>query len=191
MSTSNILLSAEAPEPPGDRLAPGLLGWAERGLLPDGPLRWGIRRLCAQRLEAERVGGPGDEAVRFQQRLAQLRVAEVALHTDAANAQHYELPPAFFERCLGRRLKYSCAYYPRGGESLDAAEEAMLSLYEQRAQLADGQEILELGCGWGSLTLWMAERYPKARICAVSNSRLQREHIERSCQAQGLRNVRV
>ncbi len=156
-----------------DDVAPGILGWAERGLLPDSLLRLGIRRMCAQRLEAERAGGPAVEAGRFQQRLTQLRAEEVALHTDAANIQHYELPPEFFVHCLGRRLKYSSAYYPTGRESLDEAENAMLALYGQRAELADGQEILELGCGWGSLTLWMAERYPNARICAVSNSKLQ------------------
>jgi len=115
----------------------------------------------------------------------------VAVHTAAANAQHYELPPQFFRLCLGRRLKYSCAYYPRGDETLDEAEEAMLALYGERAELADGQEILELGCGWGSLTLWMAERYPHARICAVSNSQPQREYIEAQCLSRGLSNVSV
>jgi cyclopropane-fatty-acyl-phospholipid synthase len=88
-------------------------------------------------------------------------------------------------------LKYSSAYYPTGRESLDEAENAMLALYGQRAELADGQEILELGCGWGSLTLWMAERYPSARICAVSNSRSQREHIEARCRERGLHNVEI
>ena len=110
---------------------------------------------------------------------------------DAANAQHYELPPAFFRACLGRRLKYSGCYYPTGNETLDQAEEAMLALYGERAELADGQDILELGCGWGSLTLWMAERYPNARITAVSNSRPQREHIEARCRERGFGNVRV
>jgi cyclopropane-fatty-acyl-phospholipid synthase len=191
MTTSNALSSAAIVELPRDDVAPGLLGWAERGLLPDPVLRLGIRRMCAQRLEAERAGGPAEEARRFQQRLTQLRAEEVALHTDVANVQHYELPPEFFGQCLGRRLKYSSAYYPTGKESLDEAEEAMLALYGQRAQLEDGQEILELGCGWGSLTLWMAERYPNSRICAVSNSRLQREHIEQQCRERDLRNVAV
>jgi cyclopropane-fatty-acyl-phospholipid synthase len=168
-----------------------LIGWAERGLLPDALLRWGVRRLCAQRLAAERAGGPGEEAVRFQRCLAGLRAEEIAVHTDAANVQHYELPPEFFAHCLGRRLKYSSAYYPTGNETLDEAEEAMLALYGQRAELEDGQDILELGCGWGSLTLWMAERYPNARICAVSNSTPQRQHIEARCRERGFTNVRV
>jgi cyclopropane-fatty-acyl-phospholipid synthase len=191
MSTSNVLSSPAIAELPRDDVAPGLLGWAERGLLPDSLVRLGIRHMCTQRLEAERAGGPAVEAQRFQQRLTQLRAEEVALHTDAANIQHYELPPEFFGHCLGQRLKYSSAYYPTGAESLDEAENAMLALYGQRAELADGQEILELGCGWGSLTLWMAERYPKSSICAVSNSKLQREHIEARCRERHLHNVRV
>ena len=109
----------------------------------------------------------------------------------AANTQHYELPPAFFELCLGKRLKYSSCYYTRGDESLDEAEVAMLELYDDRAELEDGQSILELGCGWGSLTLWMAERYPNAKIVAVSNSNQQRDFIESQCRQRRLLNVRV
>ncbi len=108
----------------------------------------------------------------------ELRQSPIAIETAAANEQHYELPTRFFQLCLGKRLKYSSCFYPTGEESLDAAEEAMLALYAERAELADGQHILELGCGWGSLTLWMAERYPNARITAVSNSSTQRAHIE-------------
>jgi cyclopropane-fatty-acyl-phospholipid synthase len=178
-------------ELPRDRFAPGLLGAAERGLLADGLVRWGIRQMCARRLTDESQGGAAAQALRYQQRLAQLRTTQLALHTDAANLQHYELPPDFFRHCLGPRLKYSSAYYPTGLESLAEAEEAMLQLYGQRAQLHDGQDILELGCGWGSLTLWMAERYPNARVCAVSNSNQQRAHIEARCRERGLRNVRV
>jgi cyclopropane-fatty-acyl-phospholipid synthase len=169
----------------------GALGWAERGLLPDGLIRHGIRRLCAKRLDDERTGGAAAQAARFEQRILELRASPIAIHTDAANEQHYELPPAFFEACLGPRLKYSCAYYPRGGETLDQAEEAMLALYLERAELKDGQRILELGCGWGSLTLFMAERLPHARIEAVSNSRPQREFIEARCARRGIRNVVV
>jgi cyclopropane-fatty-acyl-phospholipid synthase len=173
------------------RAAPGLLGMAERGRIPDALLRQGIRRLCAQRLREEQAGGLDAQAARYAERIAMLRHSPVAIHTDAANAQHYELPPAFFELCLGKRLKYSSCYYPRGDESLHDAEEAMLRLYGERAELANGQSILELGCGWGSLTLWMAERYPDARITAVSNSRPQREHIEAQCRRRRLFNVRV
>jgi len=191
MSTPQSVAASGTVELARDRFAPGLLGMAERGLVPDALLRYGIRQLCAQRLKDERRGGPDAETERFQQRLAQLRTTEVALHTDTANVQHYELPPKFFAKCLGPRLKYSSAYYPTGKESLAEAEEAMLALYCERAQLADGQDILELGCGWGSLTLWMAQHFPNARICAVSNSRLQRAHIEQRCLEQGFNNVRV
>jgi len=169
----------------------GMAGWAERGLLPDALIRFGIRRLCAERLRAERAGGASAQAARFEERLAELRRSAVAIHTEAANAQHYELPPAFFEACLGKRLKYSCAYFPSGDEGLDQAEDAMLELTARRAELADGQRILELGCGWGSLTLWMAERFPGARIEAVSNSTRQRRFIEAQCRHRGLANVAV
>jgi cyclopropane-fatty-acyl-phospholipid synthase len=169
----------------------GVLGCAERGLLPDVLIRHGIRRLCAARLREQRAGGLEGQAARFERRIELLRDSPIAIHTDAANAQHYELPPAFFESCLGARLKYSCAYYPRGDETLDQAENAMLQLYVERAQLEDGQRILELGCGWGSLTLFMAERFPTARIEAVSNSRPQREFIEARCARRGIRNVTV
>ena len=184
----NAMLDSELPS---DQPAPGLLGWAEQGRVPDALLRAGIRRLCAQRLREESEGGLDAQAQRFQQRLAALRESPVALHTDAANRQHYELPADFFKLCLGERLKYSGCYYPTGTETLEQAEDAMLALYAQRAELADGQTILELGCGWGSLTLWMAERYPKASITAVSNSRPQREHIEAECQRRAISNVQV
>ncbi|WP_133500722.1 SAM-dependent methyltransferase [Cognatilysobacter terrigena] len=174
-----------------DMPASGLLGLAERGLLPDAMIRLGIRRLCEQRLRDELAGGIDAQSRRMNERLAQLRTSPVAVHTDDANRQHYELPAAFFDACLGARRKYSCCYYPTGRETLDQAEEAMLALYAERAGLADGQDILELGCGWGSLTLWMAERYPYARITAVSNSHRQREAILARCRAQGFDNVDV
>ena len=184
-------LELHASELVQERPAPGLLGLAERGLLPDALLRLGVRRLCAARLRAESAGGPEAQEIRRRARYAALRVSPLAVHTQAANAQHYELPPAFFELCLGSRLKYSCAYYSSGRETLDEAEEAMLSLYGERAALADGQNILELGCGWGSFTLWMAEHYPHARIWAVSNSTAQRAFIEQRCREGGFTNVQV
>src|SRR5580658_7178296 len=117
-----------------ERPATGLLGLAERGWLPDALLRQGIRSLCAQRLREEAAGGPDQQAARFAKCLEMLRQSPVAIHTETANAQHYELPPAFFELCLGKRLKYSGCYYPRGDESLEQAEEAMLKLYGVRAE---------------------------------------------------------
>jgi cyclopropane-fatty-acyl-phospholipid synthase len=174
-----------------DRPAPGLIGFAERGLVPDAALRSGIRRLCAQRLKEVTAGGSSAQQDRTQQLIEQLRHSPLAIHTDAANAQHYEVPAAFFQHCLGPRLKYSSCYYAKGTETLEEAEAAMLELYGQRAELWDGQHILELGCGWGSLTLWMAERYPHSRITAVSNSHSQRAHIQTQCHRRGLTNVEV
>ena len=167
-----------------DRAAPGLLGLAERGLLPDAAIRAGIRRLCAQRLEDERAGGVEIQSARRQELLDLLRQSPVAIETEAANAQHYELPPAFFTHCLGPRLKYSSCYYPRGDETLAEAEEAMLALYCERAGLADGQDILELGCGWGSLTLWMAralsERAHHRGVQLQRPARLHRSALPRA-----------
>jgi cyclopropane-fatty-acyl-phospholipid synthase len=187
MSTEDLLTQ----EVPRDQAERGVLGLAEKGWLPDWSIRLGIRLMCARRLRQERAGELEQTAARFQHRLTQLRQSPIAVSVDAANDQHYELPAELFEHVLGRRLKYSCAYYPRGDETLDQAEVAMLALYAQRAELADGQDILELGCGWGSLTLWMAERYRAARITAVSNSASQRAYIEAQCMLRGCTNVRV
>jgi len=168
-----------------------LIDLCERGLVPDVLTRLGIRRLCARRLEEEQQHDLDRADARFRTLLSELRSSPIAIETAAANEQHYEVPTRFFELCLGRRLKYSSCYYDTGTESLDAAEEAMLALYGERAELKDGQRILELGCGWGSLTLWMAERFPNSRITGVSNSRTQREHILAHAAARGLANVEI
>jgi len=168
-----------------------LIDLCERGFVPDSLTRYGIRRMCAQRLRDEHDGDAVAAWEQFRLRLDELRQSPLAIETQAANRQHYEVPARFFELCLGKRLKYSSGYYPRGDETLDQAEEAMLALYSERAELADGQRILELGCGWGSLTLWMAERYPNARITGVSNSHSQREHILAQAQVRGLGNVEI
>jgi cyclopropane-fatty-acyl-phospholipid synthase len=168
-----------------------LIELCERGWIPDALTRHGIRRLCAQRLREEGATEPKLAEERFERLLDELRQSPIAIETEAANEQHYEVPARFFQLCLGKRLKYSSCYYPTGAETLDEAEAAMLALYGERAELADGQQILELGCGWGSLTLWMAERYPKARILGVSNSHGQREHILAQAAARGLANVEI
>jgi cyclopropane-fatty-acyl-phospholipid synthase len=167
------------------------LRFAESGIAPDRLIRAGIRALNRQRLRDERRDSI--EALREHQQvfIASLRQSPIAVETRAANEQHYEVPPGFFLHALGKRLKYSCCYYPAGNESLDQAEEHMLALTCERAQVQNGMDLLELGCGWGSLTLWMAERYPKARITAVSNSRPQREFILQRCRERGLANVMI
>jgi len=164
---------------------------AEGGLLPDGLIRLGIRKLLRHRL---RQIDSGDCESRHRAKRAfieQMKSSPIALHTDEANEQHYELPPEFFQQVLGRHRKYSCCYYGNGAATLDEAEEAMLALSCERSRLEDGMDVLELGCGWGSLTLWMAEQYPSSRITAVSNSAPQRECIEAECRARGLDNVRM
>ncbi|HEX4852954.1 MULTISPECIES: SAM-dependent methyltransferase [Arenimonas] len=168
-----------------------LIDLCERGLLPDALTRLGIRRLSAQRLRDEGAHDLEAADQRFRRLLDELRRSPIAIETAAANEQHYEVPTRFFELCLGKRLKYSSCFYANGDEDLDTAEEAMLALYGERAELADGQRILELGCGWGSLTLWMAQRYPNARITGVSNSRTQREHILAQAARRGLGNVEI
>jgi len=163
----------------------------DRGILPDAAIRLGIRRLLAQRLAQERVGGVDAMDARaraFRLDLARRPIAELARD---ANEQHYEVPAEFFPLCLGPRLKYSSAWFAPGVESLSNAEEAMLEIYAQRAALEDGQQVLELGCGWGSLTLWIAQRYPRSNIVGVSNSAGQRAWIERRAHEQGLRNIRI
>lgn len=178
-------------------LADRLIDWAELGKLPDFLLRYGIRRLCRQRLKDEHINDPARQQQRFQTLIDSLRSSPIAIETDAANEQHYEVPSEFYLAALGKRLKYSCAYYPEldgaaaGHTSLDQAEEAMLSLYMARAGLQDGQSILELGCGWGSLTLWMAEKLPSAQITAVSNSATQKAFIDAQCESKGFKNVTV
>lgn len=169
----------------------GLARWAESGHLPDSALRLGMRRLCAQRLRDELAGSIDEASERQRARLDALRDSAIAIETDAANRQHYELPPEFFQLCLGKHLKYSSCYWDGSTHDLAAAEARMLALYGDRAELADGQRVLELGCGWGSLTLWMAERFPDARITAVSNSRPQREYIEARCRERAISNVKV
>lgn len=163
----------------------------DRGLLPDPLLRRAIRRLLSQRLEKERAGGAEARDSRKRELIESLRHSPVAVHTDEANEQHYEVPTRFFELMLGPNLKYSSAVWPRGVQTLAEAEVAMLRLSCERAELVDGQDILELGCGWGSLTLWMAEQYPSSTITAVSNSATQREKILKRAAAKGLQNVTV
>ena len=163
----------------------------ERDQLPDPLIRAGIRRLLAARLREEDRGDPEAQQAHLMRLVEQLRQSPVAIETHAANEQHYEVPSEFFQLVLGRHLKYSSCYFDPGVTSLDAAEARMLALTCERARLADGDRILELGCGWGSLTLWMAERYPNARITAVSNSLSQKACIEARAAERALSNVEV
>jgi cyclopropane-fatty-acyl-phospholipid synthase len=167
------------------------LSLVEKGLLPDGVIRRGIRRLLAQRLLEEDRGGPEQDQAHLMRLVEQLRASPVAIETAAANAQHYEVPAAFYQLVLGPHLKYSSGYFAAGVTALSDAETRMLQITLERAGLRDGDRILELGCGWGSLSLYMAQRLPRSRITAVSNSHSQREFIVKTATARGLTNLEV
>jgi cyclopropane-fatty-acyl-phospholipid synthase len=167
-------------------LIAGAIRTVESVTLPDSILRMGVQSLIGTRGRSRMPDPAVDRAF-----AEDMRRRSIALHTDEANAQHYELPEEFFGLTLGPHRKYSCCHYPTGRETLAEAEASALAITVERAGLADGQHILELGCGWGSLTLYMAARYPQASITAVSNSASQRHYIEETARARGLTNVRV
>ncbi len=164
---------------------------AERGWLPDQLIRFGIRRLLAARLvEESRLGCEGLSELN-RSFVSEIRQSPIALHTASANQQHYEVPAAYFELVLGPHRKYSSCLWPEGVVDLSTAEQKMLELTCQRADLQNGMEILELGCGWGSLSLFMAARYPGSRLLAVSNSASQREFILKQAAVRGISNLVV
>ncbi|WP_106855095.1 SAM-dependent methyltransferase [Caballeronia novacaledonica] len=188
------IAARETPATPADMPAldeSRIVRACERGFVPDALVRAGMRLLIRRRLIDEHASDNALRTEAFDRLLAELRASPIAIATQAANAQHYELPDAFFEAHLGPRVKYSCGFYPRGGETLAQAELAMLECYAERAQLADGQRILDLGCGWGSFALWAAERYPRAQIVALSNAHGQRAFIEARARQRGIVNLSV
>jgi cyclopropane-fatty-acyl-phospholipid synthase len=161
------------------------------GWIPDIAVRFGIRRLLAQRLREERTLTQAEQQQRVMDWVETLRGSDVAIETEAANEQHYEVPAVFYQHVLGPRLKYSSGLWDRGTTTLADAEIAMLRLVEERAGIEDGMEILDLGCGWGSLSLWLAERFPNSRITGLSNSASQREFILGRAREAGLANVDI
>jgi cyclopropane-fatty-acyl-phospholipid synthase len=164
----------------------------DRNLLPDPVIRAGIRKLLRTRLAEEGQGGDVEKQQGVLMNwVRSLRQSDVAVDTDAANEQHYEVPAELYQKVLGRHLKYSSGLWTDGIDSLDSAEEAMLRLYPERGELVDGMEVLELGCGWGSLTMYLAQAYPGCRILGVSNSASQREYILGQCKERGLDNVDI
>lgn len=167
------------------------LSMLERGWLPDVVIRYGIRRLLAQRLRDEDQGDPERQQAHLMRLVEQLRISPVAIETAAANEQHYEVPAQFYQKVLGKHLKYSSGYFKPTVTVLDEAEAEMLKITADRAGLNDGDRILELGCGWGSLSLYMAARFPNSRITGVSNSNSQREFILSQAAARGLNNLEI
>jgi len=158
-----------------------LIRIAETGYVPDAVLRMGIRRLLRQRLRNEQDTARDD--------LRSLAPKRIAVAPERANEQHYELPPGFFRLMLGSRLKYSSCHWSSLGQSIDRAEEEMLALTCERAGVEDGMRVLDLGCGWGSLGLWVAERYPDCRVTLVSNAESQQRSIRDRAARQGFGNV--
>jgi cyclopropane-fatty-acyl-phospholipid synthase len=167
------------------------VNWVEQGYVPDSVVRRGIRRLLRQRLDTLPLGDPAAASAHIEAFVRGMDDAELAPAPHLANEQHYEVPADFFGLALGPHRKYSSCWWPEGTATLAEAEAASLGETCARAGIADGQRVLELGCGWGSLSLWMAERYPRASIVAVSNSDSQRAHIESAARIRGLPNLRV
>ena len=168
-----------------------LIKLAEKGILPDFFIRLGIRKLCGQRLTDANDLSLKAREEKHQKWIDILMESPIALVPEKANEQHYEVPPRLFELVLGAKLKYSSGYWPQGTSTLDDSEVQMLKLTSKRAALSDGQEVLELGCGWGSLTFHMALTYPNSKITAVSNSNDQRQFIENKCDELKIKNIKV
>ena len=162
------------------------IGWAEQGLIPDRLVRAGIRSLLANRLAEVSVGNCELQQQQVSKLIDQFSLGPIAPLPEKANEQHYEVGAEVFRYMLGQRFKYSCCHWDESTRHLDDAEESALQLTCQRAEIQDGMKVLELGCGWGSLSLWMAEQYPKSCITAVSNSASQREFILASAKDKGI-----
>lgn len=161
----------------------------EKDLLPNFIIRSGIRKLLAQRLKDENKGNPETQQAHFIKLVEELKNSPIAINTADANAQHYELPADFFQLVLGKHLKYSSGYWKAGVNSMEQSEMDMLEITCERAELKDGQNILELGCGWGSLSLFMANKFPNSKITSVSNSHSQKIFIDNQAQQRNIKNL--
>ena len=165
--------------------------WTETGLMPDSVIRAGIRRLLGRKLKEIHATDVEKAAIIKNRFVQMMGESPIALVPHLANEQHYEVPAAFYSEVLGRNRKYSCCYWPNGVDDLDAAEDAALQVTAERAGIEDGMKVLDLGCGWGSLSLWIAEHFPKASVTSVSNSRSQRDYIVQAAESRGIENIEV
>lgn len=163
----------------------------EKNKIPDAFIRIGIRRLLKQRLRDEGEGDTEARQVRLMSLIADLKKSPIAIHTEQANEQHYEVPTAFYQYCLGKYLKYSCGYWREGVDDIDTSEKEMLELTCERAELKNGQDVLELGCGWGSLSLFMSAKFTESNFTVVSNSRTQKIYIDEQASLRGIKNLTV
>lgn len=163
----------------------------EKNKVPDFALRLGIRKLLKERLHQEKKETVELQQAHLMKLIAELKESPIAINTAEANEQHYEVPTAFYKFCLGSNLKYSSGYWNEGVLDIDTSENDMLEITCSRAELTDGQDILELGCGWGSLSLYMAKKYPQSSITAVSNSKTQKIYIDEQAQLRGIKNLTI
>ncbi len=167
------------------------VSWTESGLVPDAVIRAGIRRLLESKRREIHAGDEEHAANTLNLFVAMMNTSPIAHVPDLANEQHYEVPAEFFEQVMGDHLKYSCCYWPGEVNNLSEAETAALELTVQRAGIADGMQVLDLGCGWGSLSLWIAEHFPNASVTSVSNSSSQREFILKRAGERSISNIDV
>lgn len=167
------------------------VNWTESGLVPDTVIRAGIRRLLEAKRKEIHSGDVEFAATAENEFVGMMNQSPIALVPDLANEQHYEVPAKFFSRVMGSNLKYSCCYWPDGVEDLEQAERAALAVTVIRAGIEDGMRVLDLGCGWGSLSLWIAEHFPKASVTSVSNSASQRDFILSQARQRSLHNIDV
>ena len=166
-------------------------GLVEKDLIPDFLIRNRIRALLRQRLNDEDKGSPEANKANLLKLISELKASPIAINTAEANEQHYEVPTEFYQYCLGKHLKYSSGFWKEGVNDINTSEHDMLELTCQRAELQDGQDVMELGCGWGSLSLFMAAKFPKSRFTVVSNSRTQKLYIDEQAKQRGITNLEV
>jgi len=167
------------------------VSWTESGLVPDSVIRAGIRRLLESKRKEIHSGDVEFAATTTNDFVAMMNDSPIALVPGLANEQHYEVPADFFTHVMGDHLKYSCCYWPKNVSDLSEAEEAALALTVERAGIEDGHQVLDLGCGWGSLSLWIAERFPNSSVTSISNSASQREFILNRAKDRSIRNIDV
>ena len=163
----------------------------EKNKIPDPLIRIGIRKLLKQRLQDENKGNTEAQQEHLMKLIDELKASPIAINTVDANEQHYEVPTEFYEYCLGKHLKYSSGYWNAGVTDIDTSEKDMLELTCERAELQNGQTVLELGCGWGSLSLFMAAKYPQSKFTVVSNSRTQKIYIDEEARKRNVNNLTV
>ncbi|CBN77985.1 conserved unknown protein [Ectocarpus siliculosus] len=172
-------------------VSPYVMPAVEKNVVPDFVVRFGVRRQCGHRLQDIARGTSVEQLARKEALIEELKKMPIATQQDAANEQHYEVNAAFYHLALGPRLKYSSGFWPKSDSTFEESEVAMLEMYCDRAKLEDGMKIVDLGCGWGSLTLFLAEKYPNASITSISNSASQKTYIDGQCRERGFGNVRV